>query len=1151
MVPRMARLGVLSIVFGAMVAAVWAAPSVTADGLRMELSPDGRVTGLQIGDERLPLTAPGGLAVADFHDQPQPANLVPNPGFEQGLDGWHLDRWQKLDPQMARGGHNSVRLTVPPGEPRSTSLEVRVPVKPNTRYRVGLWMRREQVGICGAYISERDDRNQLTGKRTQVGTTIPKQDGVWLPLSWEIVTEPRTTRLSLRADIYRSTGTLWLDDYFVQEVGEGVFEPIAGQLTPRPSGVRFKASLPQRGLEVEATFNCGLSCLRVDGQVRDTTGRDRAIGLRFALPLDLAGWTWHHDAEERETIRPGPVYRLTYPCQTGIRECSIYPWAAVSGPHAGLSLALPLSQGPRVFVLQHDQRRPETSLTFYFGLARDTTHNPSRATFSLVLYRHDPAWGMRSAMQGYYHLFAESFVKRTPVEAYLNYANMERYEPTRHQLIVDRDAVDDASDFGEGYRFVWHMHGCYDYRQVADADPKLPADAKVFALLQAMVEQERSKPKWYTPTADTIRKICFGPAGQIAYIGDTQYWRPHEGYNHTDQAGWGFNFRVNEDPGVSSFLADMSRTKAEEDARRPGRRPWDGMFTADAIEGYMANRSAPDYRREHFRTTLLPLSFGHESLRPCMPNTIWDFHHKAWRPITDRYQIVTHGNANCYEQFFTMPYVDVPMTEFDWDPQHPGRLDRFLRAVAYHKIWRHWHVWNKAGRYADQERASVLAHFHRALATAVYPAVVCVQSATGDLEPYRALYRQYVPAIEELSAAGWEPVPYARATEGVVVERYGRGVPLFTLRNYADRPVTTRLTLDRQRLGIPAGAELVLLDLVPGTPQLSPMPRDGCTLSLAPDGARAVWIGTRLQAAVRGFRRAHATLDKIERLYAAELRGASLAAWKQAIACAGEGVTADRDNALSLAEQVQQLAVRLGTAWPTPAPVDLKKLLFRLRAEVSLVPVALLNLDSQSPRLLADVPRGTTAAVPWTLTRAGRPLAGLRTRIVAPWSEVAERSHVRPVSSDASRFDATVWVPASPERRLLPCLLEARGQANGQAFTVATPVDVQVGASLDVGLQPVDVLRGRQTKLTLSIANRTATGGRLTITLRPPAKVQIEPTQFAVQIDAHVALQRELSVTLDRQVTMGSLRLAYTAASDDPRFVEQGPLFLTVGDPAP
>jgi hypothetical protein len=1150
MSPRIALFGALGVLFASAAATAEAAPLQTASGLRMELSPSGRVTGLQIGPTTLTLRGTGGLALADFQDQPQPANLVPNPGFEAGVAGWHLDKYQSLDTQVAHAGHASARLTVPPGVPRSTSLEVRVPVKPNTRYRVGMWLRRQQAGVCGAYSSERDDRNQLTGKQTQVGTTIPKQDGVWLPLSWEITTEPRTTRLSLRADIYRSTGTVWLDDYFVEELSEGVYDPVEGTVTPLADGVQLKASLPRRRLDLEAQFRPGPLCLRVDGQVRDTTGKDRAVGLRFALPLDLDGWTWHHDAEERETIHDGPVSRLTYKCRTGVGVCSIYPWSAASGPNAGFSLGVPLAQGPRVFVLQHDQRRPETSLTFYFGLTRDAGQNPSRATFSFVVYPHDPAWGMRAAMQTYYRLFPESFVKRPTFEGYLNYADMERFDPARHQLLVNfRDALDDAGDFGEGYKFLWHMHGCYDYRQVACQDPKLPADRVVFGLLDAMVESEKSKPKWYTPTADTIRKICFGPERQISYIGDTKYWRPHEGYNHTDQAGWGFNFRVNEDPGVSPFLARLARTKAEQYARQPGVRPWDATFTADAIEGYMANAGGPDYRREHFRTTSLPLSFGYDNRKPCMPNTIWDFHHKAWRPITDQYKIATYGNANGYELFFTMPYIDVPMTEFDWDSQHPARLDRFLRAVAYRKIWRHWHAWNKAGRYADQDPASVEAHFRRALAYAVYPAVACVQSATGDLEPHRALYRQYVPAIEELSTAGWDPVPYATATEGVIVERFGtyaQGELHFTLRNYADRPVATRFVLDRKALGIAADAELLLLDILPRAPRLCPLPREACPVALDADGTRALWIGTRKQAAQHAFRLARATLEKTERLFAGDFGGVSLALWNQALEKSRAGAAADAAKALELAEDLQHLAARLDTELSTRAPVDLAKLLLRLRAEVSLVPAALLNLEVAAPRVVADAMRGETSRVRWTLS-----MADARTRIVSPWGEVAEKSRVQPAPGDAKCLDADLAIPASPPRRLMPFLLEACGKIDGRPFTLATPVDVQVGPPLELKLLPADVLRGRQCKLTLSVANRSAAQGRLTIAIRPPAKVQIEPAKLSFPVDGRGRVERELTLTLDRNVPIGDLRLAYTVTSDDPRFAQQGPLFLLVADPAP
>ena len=181
---------------------------------------------------------------------------------------------------------------------------------------------------------------------------------------------------------------------------------------------------------------------------------------------------------------------------------------AVSGPDAGLSLALPLDQGPRVFLLQHDQARRETSLTFYLGLAKDAGHHPSRAPFAFVLYAHDPVWGMRSAMETYYRLFPESFVKRPTFEGYLNYVNMERYDPANHQLVVNsRDAVDDASDFGEGYKFLWHLHGLL----------RLPPGAlrgseggrmtrPVVTLLREMAQVEASRPRYYTPTARNAQK---------------------------------------------------------------------------------------------------------------------------------------------------------------------------------------------------------------------------------------------------------------------------------------------------------------------------------------------------------------------------------------------------------------------------------------------------------------------------------------------------------------------------------------------------------------------------------------------------------------------------------------------------------------------
>ncbi len=200
--------------------------------------------------------------------------------------------------------------------------------------------------------------------------------------------------------------------------------------------------------------------------------------------------------------------------------------------------------------------------------------------------------------------------------------------------------------------------------------------------------------------------------------------------------------------------------------------------------------------------------------------------------------------------------------------------------------------------------ANVRAQFRHGLAYAVFPAAVTIQLAGGDLESYRALYRQYVPAIEELSKAGWEPVPYATADGGVIVERFGGaagGELHFTLRNYADKPVETLLRPGWQALGCPDGDGLVMLDILPGTPRLTPFPREGCRLSVEADGSRAIWIGTRRQAAQHGFRRAAATLEKTERLFRAEMRDGDVSAWKRALQLATAGAGADEARALATA----------------------------------------------------------------------------------------------------------------------------------------------------------------------------------------------------------------------------------------------------------
>ena len=265
-----------------------------------------------------------------------------------------------------------------------------------------------------------------------------------------------------------------------------------------------------------------------------------------------------------------------------------------------------------MFVLQHDQRTPETSLSFYFGLAKDAGRNPSRAPFSFVLYPHDPAWGMRSAMRALLPALSRELREAADVRGLSELLpTMEHFDPATHQLAEfdqrpQMDRLDDDSDFGEGYKFIWHLHGCYDFHPVPYQVPRCRTTRRCSALLRDMdrAARRRHGHELYADGRDAEEARVWS-GGADLYISDTRYWPPHEDYNHTDKPRWGLNFRVNEDPDVSPFLADVSRRKAEAVCRRRrtagrGTRPSRPTPSKGPLRQLRVRRGI-DYRREHFR----------------------------------------------------------------------------------------------------------------------------------------------------------------------------------------------------------------------------------------------------------------------------------------------------------------------------------------------------------------------------------------------------------------------------------------------------------------------------------------------------------------------------------------------------------------------
>lgn len=214
-----------------------------------------------------------------------------------------------------------------------------------------------------------------------------------------------------------------------------------GQLTREQDGSLVFAGEDQGlGLALSATYRSIGQAIRIDGTLRDLRQTDRAITLYFSYPVWALGWTWQDDPRTSRRIEEGQKYLNTDDCQVGTNwRASRYPFACLTGPAEQIVLGAPLDV-PRLWRFAYDAESKELYAAVDLGLSPDTKRFPCQASFSLVLYHCDPAWGFRSALQRYYELFPDQFVRRAQTEGIwgfntIPWDKMERPEDFGFQFI--------------------------------------------------------------------------------------------------------------------------------------------------------------------------------------------------------------------------------------------------------------------------------------------------------------------------------------------------------------------------------------------------------------------------------------------------------------------------------------------------------------------------------------------------------------------------------------------------------------------------------------------------------------------------------------------------------------------------------------------
>lgn len=577
---------------------------------------------------------------------------------------------------------------------------------------------------------------------------------------------------------------------------------------------------PELGLKLQATWKAERDHLVAEGKLSDLWGKDRAITLLFALPLDAAGWQWGDDVRQSRRIegRGEFVNPVAIGCgATG--TMSLYPLAAVFSPEAGVAIGLDLAR-PAQFRLGYNAGLKQLYVAYDFGLAPEPDLLSSSAGFRFVVFRFDPRWGFRSAFQKYMEMFPDYFRVRS-------------HDQGIWMPFTDISTVDGWEDFGfkyhEGNNNVrWDdAHEILSFRytepmtwwmRMRKGIPRTPEEA-----LRVRDDLARGNDPHQRQMAQVAAAAAmWDESRQPALLFRNTPW--------CDGAVWSLNpnphLPVAANSGDSSPVPDDGVNAATvywNERLKQGlygtaaKGVQDGEYL-DSLEGYVT--ADLNYRREHFRYTTVPLSFDTDNKQPALYKGLAVFEFTKWLSA-DVHAMgkLMFANGVPYRLAWLCPWLDVMGTETDWLWQGRYRPPSdaqmcFWRTMAGQKPY----LLLMNTDYDAFTLDLVERYFQRSLFYGMFPSMFSHNAAEN---PYwqnpkwynrdRPLFKKYQPLIKQVAEAGWQPVTGARCDNPRLwVERFGSardGAVYLTLFNNSDASQSGVLRPEPVDLRVETGRE--------------------------------------------------------------------------------------------------------------------------------------------------------------------------------------------------------------------------------------------------------------------------------------------------------------------------------------------------------
>lgn len=748
-------------------------------------------------------------------------NLVPNGSFESGSTSptsWSFvnnsaGTWA-FDTTNKTAGTRSMKVTIPGTTAKRSPMLTSgtLSVLPSTTYTLSAQMKTSGLSYSLSLfvVVQASD-----GTSTQLGLSSPTGTNGWALKSLKFTTQANAVSAFLKAEIYNGYGTGWLDDVQMSDAfGGRVPVAFGGSVASDSGGMTQTASAS--GLNLNARFTSVGTAIRVDATLTDTTGQDRPVEVSFRLPLDVVGWSWDNNFVSSSVIQDGVRYEnLDY--TIGKQGRSLYPFASVRNGVAAFSLAVPM--GPKMQRFSYDTVNGLRSV-WDLGLSAAATKTPSKASWTFWIYSQKAAWGFRAAAEKYYALNPSSFT--TSVK--LNGAWM----------LGGSASVTNFQDFGwaveegDGLAQITfaNPNGILSYHYVDPSGwfrqfPSYTGGSQPpYNTIISALNSDAASGTGTTVDSAPVTEMAQAVINSSPYT-DQQLYQVMSSYYFWYKNTYQI-FPVMPDPDIPAPSMWSVLKKYSFDGRIA---MWqnignhlDGIFL-DNLSYIFASKE--NYRRALWAYSNVPLTFSYSTRKVTQFNgfAIAEFVQSAKSYLAGK-GLGLMGSGTAADQIWVSPSLDIMGGEVQG--AESSDLAYVRRTLSYGKSWSNLQV--PPSGTGPPTAAQVLAYFQQALSLGYFPGFNGSYWTTPTVyERDRALFKQYMPLIKKIVAAGWRPVTYATPSNpAIYVERFDDQVGntfYLTAHNTGYSTTSYQMTVDGASLD--AGSGTITLKELLGNTTLS------------------------------------------------------------------------------------------------------------------------------------------------------------------------------------------------------------------------------------------------------------------------------------------------------------------------------------------